>query len=185
MIRSIRKETGSFLVPVICIGLLSMVLSCGMDYKTYTDAKTGFSLKYPAAWESEDPHKTGISIIFKEPRGSDANRYTSNIVVMTGETPADFSSESLKNFSIEAMKGYVGKFIMIEEKKINANKTDGFLVVYEGEIAGNKIHNTQVFFARQGFAYSLLVSVPVAEYMKYSEITDKAIGSFEFKKTAK
>ena len=171
------------------LSLSLMFLSCGKAYKTYNDAKYGFSLKYPASWEYEDPKKSGISVSFREPQGKDENRYVSNIVVMAGEAPDDFTARALRDFSVKSMRGYIGNFNLVDEKFIakdmSANKMDSDLIVYEGVIAGNKIRNTQVFFATGGFAYSVIVSVPLEEYKKYSDLSEKVIRSFAFPKKTK
>jgi hypothetical protein len=174
-----------FFATALLFGTLFISLSCGKDYKTYTDAKFGFSLKYPAVWEYEDPQRTGISAYFREPRGKDENRYVSNIVVMSGEVPAGFSAEMVKNFSLESMKNYIGNFTLITDKKISVNKADGYMIVYEGIVADHKVRNSQIYFAEGGFTYSVIISVPLEEYKKYSEMTEKIIGSFEFKKISK
>jgi len=178
-----------FPVSVFLLGVVLLCISCGRDYKTYNDAKYGFSLKYPAAWEYEDPQKTGISVIFKEPPDKDENRYVSNIVVMAGDAPDDLTAIALRDFSIEAMKTYIEKFTLVDEqyisKHMSADGRDMYRIVYEGVLAGSKIRNTQVFFAEGGFAYSVIVSVPLEEYRKYSDLSEKVIRSFEFPKKSK
>lgn len=162
---------------IIITVLLLILVSCGKDTKTYTNETYGFSIDYPADW---DTSKTDPRMVFMalEPYQDSSDIFQEGFSISVFENEGYSLDEIVAENIAMTERYYAGAEINREDIKINDNEAIQLSLDYDLEDLS--LTNIATFLSHNQYLITVTQSAEKKNFENYKALFDELIQTFSF-----
>jgi hypothetical protein len=150
-------------------------------WKTYNDS--GYSIRYPPAWELQSDGKTGVTFFISSPLESAEDKFRENVnLIIEDLTGGNIDLNQFVDISKEQIMKVITNSSIIESERIKGGSREHHKIIYTGDQGVFHLEFEQYYWMIGDKAYLLTFTAEKNRFTDWKETAEEILNSFVIKK---
>ena len=165
--------------------LLMVFFGCGVysqlanpEYKTYTDAKNGITIKYPANWNKKEVE--GTEFFFMRPKEEAGQKFAENINLII-DPPEDLDLIEYAGVAKTKLSNNLKDYREVSSRFVKINNRDFFEITYTFTYNKLKMYDIHYVTIQNNQSYSITCSALESTFKKFQPVFETMMKSLIIK----